>query len=98
MQPPLTARLRVSPNVVLKVDDCEELWNFNTPFDFVHVRYMAGSIKDWPKLLRPSYESTAPGGWVQIMDFGSLYYSEDKTLTKDSHIHSWMTQRSDASK
>ena len=98
MQPPVTDRFRVPPNVKFEVDDCEEPWNFEWPFDFVHIRYMAGSIKDWPKFVQQSYKGTAPGGWVEIMDLGSPYYSEDGSLTEDAPVYGWMTELLNASR
>ncbi len=44
------------PNVEFFVDDLEEEWTFNTPFDFIYMRLLTGSIKDWPKLFRNAYQ------------------------------------------
>lgn len=38
------------------IDDLEDDWTFSTPFDFVFVRLLTGSIKDWPRFFRQSYE------------------------------------------
>jgi len=46
----------VPTNVEFFVDDVEEDWGFDEPFDFIYIRMMTGSIKDWPKLFRQSYE------------------------------------------
>ena len=45
-----------APNVEWLVDDLEEPWTYNTKFDFIYLRCMSGSIKDWPKLFRQAYE------------------------------------------
>ncbi|KAK2751586.1 hypothetical protein FQN55_000307 [Onygenales sp. PD_40] len=37
---------RVPPNVKFYVDNVEAQWTNEQPYDFVHVRYMAASIKD----------------------------------------------------
>lgn len=42
----------VPVNVSFEVDDCESPWPQRPPFDFIHSRYMAGSIADWPRLIR----------------------------------------------
>jgi hypothetical protein len=34
----------------------EKEWLYSSKFDFIHARYLAGSIKDWPKLLRQAFE------------------------------------------
>lgn len=36
----------VPMNVEFEVDDCESEWPRRPPFDFIHPRYMAGSISD----------------------------------------------------
>jgi hypothetical protein len=47
---------RVPPNVKFLVDDIEEPWLYNAPFDFVHGRSLACSVKDYKKVIRQSYE------------------------------------------
>lgn len=47
----------VPPNVSFFIDDLEEEWTFSQKFDFVYARMLTGSIADWPKLIRQSYES-----------------------------------------
>ena len=47
----------VPPNVKFEVDDLEEEWVYSTKFDYIHVRYLACSIRDWPKLVRQCYKS-----------------------------------------
>ena len=47
---------RVPPNVRFLVDDVEDEWTYDTPFDYIHCRYLAGAIADWPKLIRKAYQ------------------------------------------
>ncbi|KAL1983476.1 hypothetical protein VTN96DRAFT_10297 [Rasamsonia emersonii] len=51
---PIQPRL-VPPNVKFLVDDIESDWIYEHPFDFIHARYLAVSIKDFPKLIRQCY-------------------------------------------
>jgi len=46
----------VPPNVRFEIDDVEDPWTYAHPFDYVHSRYMAGSIKNWPGLMRQCFE------------------------------------------
>ena len=48
---------RVPPNVLFEVDDVEAEWPDREPFDFIHSRYMCGSIEDWQKLLGQAFRS-----------------------------------------
>ena len=49
--------LWVPPNVKFMVDDAESPW-LHPPdsFDFVHIRHMCSSIKNWPKLLEQAHK------------------------------------------
>lgn len=80
----------VPPNVKFEVDDCEEPWTFQQPFDFIHSRYMAAAIKDWPKLARQCFEHTTPGGYCEFQDFDLQYYSEDGSMTPEAPITDWV--------
>ena len=46
----------VPPNVSFEVDDMEKEWCYSTSFDYIHCRYLAGAIRDWPRLMRQAYE------------------------------------------
>jgi hypothetical protein len=34
----------------------ESNWVYSSQFDYIHGRYLAGAIKDWPNLMRQAYE------------------------------------------
>lgn len=78
------------PNVKFEVDDCEEPWTYQQPFDFVHSRYMASAIKDWAKLARQCFRHTTPGGYCEFQDFDLQYYSEDGSMTPEAPISRWV--------
>ena len=44
------------PNVHFEVDDVEDRWTFNQPFDYIHCRYMTASIRDWPALVNQCFQ------------------------------------------
>lgn len=80
----------VPPNVRFEVDDLEDDWTFAYPFDYIHSRYMAGSIKDWPRLMQQCFENIRPGGWVEFQDFDIDYYSQDGSLSKTHAMRRWL--------
>ena len=84
-------RTRVPPNVKFEVDDAEERWTFPEKFDYVHVRYLAAAIVNWPKLMRQAFEATAPGEWAEFQDFDLKYYSEDGSLKEEHSVQKWIT-------
>ncbi|KAL1995846.1 hypothetical protein VTN49DRAFT_712 [Thermomyces lanuginosus] len=71
----------VPPNVKFLVDDIESEWAYErNPFDFIHARYLAGSIKDFGRLIKQCYRSVKPGGWVEFQDWDPYPISEDGSL------------------
>ena len=46
----------VPPNCKFEMDDLEEDFAYRRPFDFIHCRYMAYAIKDWPRLVKQIYQ------------------------------------------
>ncbi|PMD30003.1 S-adenosyl-L-methionine-dependent methyltransferase [Hyaloscypha variabilis F] len=79
----------VPPNVQFEIDDVEKEWTFQNPFDLVHVRFMAASLLDWPKLVSQCYKHTKPGGWVEFKDWDFILVSNDNSLPKDGYIYKY---------
>lgn len=80
----------VPPNLEFIVDDIEDEWGYDdSPFDFIHARYLAGSIRDWPKLMRQAYTCTKPGGWVEFQDWDCMIHSPDGSISKHSSLWRW---------
>ncbi|KAI8649750.1 Tam methyltransferase [Fusarium keratoplasticum] len=48
-------------------------------FDFIHLRYLFGAIKDWNALFKEAYRCCAPGGWVQSGEADVTFRSDDGT-------------------
>lgn len=43
----------VPPNCRFEVDDINKEWTFpENKFDFIHIRYMTGTVPDWTELLK----------------------------------------------
>lgn len=81
----------VPPNVRFEIDDVEDTWTYATPFDYIHARYLAGAIRDWPRLVRQSFDNLEPGGWIELEDFDIDYYSQDGSLTAEHALRRWLT-------
>ena len=81
-----------------EIDDAEEMWTFPEKFDFVHARYLAAAIADWPKLMRQAFEATKPGHYCEIQDFDVDYYSEDGSLKAEHSVQKWITTLLDAAR
>ncbi|KAL4780292.1 S-adenosyl-L-methionine-dependent methyltransferase [Aspergillus varians] len=77
----------VPPNVVFEVDDAEAEWPGRKPFDFIHSRYMCGSIQDWPRLAQQAYDQLKPGGWIEFQEFNLVNYAEDGSLKEGNNLN-----------
>ncbi|KAJ4250154.1 hypothetical protein NW762_011967 [Fusarium torreyae] len=86
----------VSPNVSFFVDDLEAEWTYSRPFDFIYLRAMTGSIRDWPKLLNQAFKNLSPGGYIELMDPIYPATSDDETVSKDSAVYKWSTLMNEA--
>jgi len=86
----------VPANVEFEVDDCESEWPRRAFFDFIHSRYMAGSISDWPKFMRQCHDNLKPGGWAEFQDFDLHNYSEDDSIPEESYVIEFYTNLIDA--
>ncbi|PGG96661.1 hypothetical protein AJ79_09498 [Helicocarpus griseus UAMH5409] len=73
----------IPPNVRFEIDDIEDDWSYKMPFDFIHCRYMATSISNWPRLVTQAYQNLIPGGWVEFCDYDFQYRSDDGSLTPE---------------
>lgn len=57
---------------------------------------MAGSIGDWPRLLKQAYNSLNPGGWIEVTDFETWATTDDNSLPEDSSYQEYQVQLSAA--
>lgn len=76
----------VPANVQFEVDDVNEDWPERPPFDYIHSRYMGGSISDWSRLMKQCFDNSRPGGWVEFQDFDLKHYSEDNSIPEGNHV------------
>ncbi|KAK2795973.1 hypothetical protein FQN50_009655 [Emmonsiellopsis sp. PD_5] len=70
----------VPPNVKFVVDDAESEWVPTQPYNYIHARYLAASISNWPRLMKQCYDNLTPGGWVEFHDTNGYPYSEDGSI------------------
>ncbi|KAE8140213.1 glycosyl hydrolase [Aspergillus pseudotamarii] len=73
----------VPPNVKFYIDDVERDWVDGQKYDLIHCRYMAGSIKDWPRLIRQCFGNLKPGGYLELQESVNTLYAEDDSLPPD---------------
>ena len=78
------------PNVSFQIDDATKEWELpQNSFDFIHMRCLGGSIKDWPELLRQAYMHLKPGGRIELSEGRPQICCDDKTYPDDSSTRRW---------
>ncbi|KAH7128027.1 S-adenosyl-L-methionine-dependent methyltransferase [Dactylonectria estremocensis] len=77
----------VPPNVRFIVDDAEAEW-LHAPesLDYIHIRHMTSSIRDWSKLVSQAYRALKPGGWIEVQELRFVLKCDDGTLRPDSQV------------
>jgi len=88
----------VPPNVKFEIDNIEDSWTHEPNFDFIHCRWMAAGVQDWPRLVGQVYSHVKPGGWAEFQDLDIQFYSHDNTLKDDSALSTWLRQSEEAVK
>ncbi|KAK4160834.1 putative SAM dependent methyltransferase [Cladorrhinum sp. PSN259] len=80
----------VPPNVRFEMEDATQDWTFKeNSFDYVHLRYLFGSIHDWDFLFEQAYKVTKPGGWIETFDADAGLFAEDGSVAENSALDTW---------
>ncbi|KAK0610788.1 S-adenosyl-L-methionine-dependent methyltransferase [Immersiella caudata] len=80
----------VPPNLTFEIEDCNKEWVFpDDHFDYIHVRWMIGSISDWERLFRRAYSHMRPGGWLETHEASAFVESDDGTVPETSALGQW---------
>jgi SAM-dependent methyltransferase len=83
-------------NVKFLVDDVELDWAEPEPYDYIHCKYMAGAIKDWPRLVQQIYDNLKPGGWFEFVESANTLFSEDGSLKSGNPMVTMMNGLTEA--
>ncbi|KAL9640216.1 MAG: hypothetical protein Q9164_000403 [Protoblastenia rupestris] len=81
----------VPDNVKFEIDDVEAKdWTWpDNYFDYLHSRFMLGSISSWKRLIRKAFQHTKPGGYFELQELNCRFASDDGTLKEDSNLSYW---------
>lgn len=74
---------QVPPNVVFQYDDAQENWTYSAPFDYIHVRGMAGAFSDWASIYAKAFRHLVQNGTIEVADFGSIKLERE---SPDSYV------------
>jgi trans-aconitate methyltransferase len=89
---------RVPPNCAFQIDDIESDWDVTHPFDYIHMRAMAGSIRDWDRLMEQAMTSLLPNGWLEVQEFAVWIYADDGSMDRAPTVRRWQENLIEASK
>jgi ubiquinone/menaquinone biosynthesis C-methylase UbiE len=65
------------------MDDCTQEWTFEeNSYDFVHIRWLFGSIMDWVALFKQAYKTLKPGGYIETQEPSIRFESDDGTVNE----------------
>ena len=85
--------------MISEIDDYTQDWTRqDNSLDFVHLRWVVGTITDWAELFRQAYRTLKPGGWIETFDCNGFPESDDGTLTEDTALFKWGTLIQDGSR
>ncbi|KAK0745626.1 S-adenosyl-L-methionine-dependent methyltransferase, partial [Schizothecium vesticola] len=80
----------VPPNCKFELDDATQAWTFpDNSLDFIHMRFLLGSIEDWVGLFKEAYRCLKPGGWIEHTDFTIRISCDDGSLPDDCIYYTW---------
>ncbi|KAL8909000.1 MAG: hypothetical protein Q9207_000451 [Kuettlingeria erythrocarpa] len=89
--------ISMPPNVTVEKWDAEKDWNFQHTFSFIHGRVLIAAIRDWPAILRRSWENLEPLGWLELQEV-SVEYCAELMEANDSLSSPWIKWGSVAAK
>jgi ubiquinone/menaquinone biosynthesis C-methylase UbiE len=73
-----------------QIDDCTQDWTFKeNSADFVHVRWLVGSIPDWTALFKQAYRCLKPGAYLESHEASARVLSDDGSVHDDSALGQW---------
>lgn len=72
------------------MDDFNKPWLFpENHFDFIHIRWVPGTVHDWKWLFEQAYRALKPGGWLESLDNDGFFRSDDGTMSETTATYDW---------
>ena len=65
------------PNVFFELDDAQNEWAYNEPFDFIHMRNLSGAFSDWSTIYAEVFKNLRQGGSFEIADWGLIQFKKE---------------------
>ncbi|KAL4405408.1 S-adenosyl-L-methionine-dependent [Colletotrichum abscissum] len=80
----------VPPNVEFQIDDFNEPWTFkDNSLDYINMRFLTGSVRDWEFLVGEAYRCLKEDGILESSEPSFLIESDDGTVDQRSAWNQW---------
>ncbi|KAI9669165.1 MAG: hypothetical protein M1829_005166 [Trizodia sp. TS-e1964] len=80
----------VPPNCKFEIDDAMADWTFpKDHFDFIHIRGLYGSIRDWPALYDQIMNHLKPGAWFEQVEYSVHWRADDGSIPEGHPFQRW---------
>lgn len=67
---------------MFEIDDFENDWVYQTPFDFIHGRELEGCVADEDRLFAQAFKHLKSGGYFEFDGAYAFWFSDDNTIEK----------------
>lgn len=58
-------------------------------FDFVHIRFLVGSIVDWTEFFQSAFRTLEPGGYLESYEMSPNVFSDNNTPLEKTSVSQW---------
>lgn len=73
-----------------EIEDCTLDWTFEPESaDYIHMRWLVGSVSDWQGLYEQAYRTLRPGGWIESYEGAAIMECDDGTVPEKSAMEQW---------
>lgn len=73
-----------------EIEDCTLPWTFaENSTDYIHMRFLFGSIADWDALFADAYRTCKPGGWLESHEASAIARSDHEEIPDSAAISQW---------
>lgn len=73
-----------------EIEDCTRPWTFASDSqDFVHIRWLIGSIPDWNALYAEAFRVCRPGAWLETLEPDAVIACDDDSVKETSAMGQW---------
>src|SRR5688572_20415314 len=73
------------------MEDCTQIpWSYPTSsLDYVHIRWLIGSVHDWNALFAEAYRVLKPGGWLESIEPSDRIEGADGDVKPADALGQW---------